>query len=188
MPEFRRNYQPGGTFFFTVVTYNRQPILCQPSAQQLLQSVIKDQQAKRPFNSDAIVLLPDHLHTVWTLPVGDKNFSVLWASIKATFTRLYLQKGASESLIRKGQTKENRRGIWQPRFMEHTIRDENDMMNHIDYIHYNPVKHGLVDKPASWAWSSFHRYVKQGTYPKHWGCRLEDVKGTVDRIDARIME
>jgi putative transposase len=110
------------------------------------------------------VLLPDHLHAIWALPEGDANFSRRWAWLKREFTRRWLE-AASDS----GQTYQRRRTVWQPRFWEHTIRDERDFANHLDYVHYNPVKHGHVARPHDWEHSSFHRFVKFGWYDPDWG-------------------
>ncbi len=122
-----------------------------------------------PFTTVAIVLLPDHLHTVWTLPTGDADYSTRWKIIKARFTIAWLKSGHKEAAISDGYHDQRRRGIWQPRFMEHTILDELDLHNHANYIHYNPVKHRYVGNPRDWAWSSFHRYVKSGDYDINWG-------------------
>jgi len=119
---------------------------------------------------DAIVLLPDHLHTIWTLPRSDTNYSTRWAWIKKEFTKAWLQAGGMEQQQTLGRERDRRRGIWQPKFWEHTIADERDFERHIDYIHYNPVKHGLVSRPRDWPWSSFHRCVRRNLYPLDWGC------------------
>jgi len=169
MSDYRRNFRPGGTFFFTVVTHQRQPLLCQPIARRLLHRFIRDERQRRPFIIDAAVLLPDHLHMIWTLPQGDGDFAIRWAAIKGDFSRMWLAGGGSERHIAVSSHREERRGVWQRRFIEHTIRDEQDFARHADYIHYNPVKHGLVDSPVQWRCSSFHRYVRIGVYPKHWG-------------------
>ena len=151
MSNFRRNYQAGGTYFFTVVSKNRAPIFTQPHVRALLKSAIEYTRVQRPFEVDAWVLLPDHLHTIWTLPEGDADYSTRWQNIKRWVSR------------EMGQT------IWQPRFWEHTIRDERDFQQHMDYVHYNPVKHGLSNTAADWAYSTFHRHVKLSNYPPDWG-------------------
>jgi putative transposase len=122
------------------------------------------------FETVAIVLLPDHLHVIWTLPRGDDDYPSRWQAIKAKFTSQWLAAGGEEHDVTRGY---RRRGVWQPRFMEHAIRDEQDLHNHADYIHYNPVKHGYVQAPRDWPWSSFHRYVRSGDYPVDWGCAHE---------------
>ena len=114
---------------------------------------------------DAVVILPDHLHCVWRLPDGDADYSTRWSLIKATFSRsLARGERRSASRIKRGE-----RGIWQRRFWEHCLRDENDYARHVDYIHWNPVKHGHVDRATDWAYSSFHRYVARGVYASDWG-------------------
>jgi len=122
-----------------------------------------------PFATDAVCLLPDHIHCIWTLPDRDINYSVRWKEIKSLFTKSYLEQIGpgdirSESRVRRGEA-----AIWQRRFWEHTIRDQTDLNRHLDYIHYNPVKHELVQTVSDWPWSSFHRYVKMGYYETNWG-------------------
>jgi putative transposase len=162
--EFRRNYQSGGCYFFTVVTQNRQPILTCPDNINRLRNTLLHIKNKRPFIIEAIVILPDHLHTVWQLPEGDADFSTRWRMIKHDFS-ITVQGGIkSRSQQRKGE-----KGIWQRRFWEHTIRNKADWHRHIDYIHYNPVKHGYVDSPSSWPYSSFSSAVNKGWYSQDWG-------------------
>jgi putative transposase len=170
MPSFRRAYAPGGTFSFTVTTANRAAFLCDSAARDLLRSCIRNAREARPFSVDAIVLLPDHLHTMWTLLPEDSDFSARWAAIKGNSTRAWLRAGRAEQPIGAGQRRQRRRGVFQARFIEHTIRNEEDFARHLDYIHYNPVKHGLTDCPRNWPWSSFHRYVRLGVHPEDWGC------------------
>jgi putative transposase len=169
MPEYRRSFLPGGSFFFTVVTYNRQPFLVSPEARAILHAAWMDVQQRFPFTTDAICLLPDHLHCNWTLPEGDTNYSVRWKEIKRLFSKEYgyqmeLTEARSASRVKRGE-----RTVWQRRFWEHTLRDEADWRQHMDYIHYNPVKHGWVQRVKDWEWSSFHRYVKMGFYDAEWG-------------------
>jgi len=169
MPDYRRWHVPGGTFFFTLVTYERAPYLCRETARRLLRASIQRARERRPFEIRAIVLLPDHLHALWTLPPDDSDYSTRWSAIKGWFTRNWLRLGGWEGELSAGKQREQRRGVWQPRFIEHTIRDEDDFENHFDYIHYNPVKHGRADAPQDWPWSTFHRYVSLGVYPLDWG-------------------
>ena len=126
-------------------------------------------QAAKPFRIDAIVVMPDHLHCIWTLPEGDADFSSRWQAIKAHFSR---DIPPDERLSVRRQAK-GERGIWQRRFWEHAIRDERDFERHVDYIHYNPVKHGHVSRAADWPLSSFHRYVARGLYELDWGAAEE---------------
>ena len=121
-----------------------------------------------PFEIAAIVLLPEHLHALWTLPTGDDVYSLRWRRIKREFTRAWLQCGGAEAERSPARLRERRRGVWQRRFWEHTIRDESDLEAHFDYVHYNPVKHGLVRRPQDWPWSSFQRWVRGGHYSLDW--------------------
>jgi len=172
MPEYHRSWVPGGTYFFTVVTYQRHPILLSNEARDCLHAAWTSVRNRFPFSIDAVCLLPDHLHSIWTLPEGDSNYAVRWGEIKKTFTKLFTSKAEfgqdlSESRLRRGEA-----GVWQRRYWEHTIRDQADYYRHLDYIHYNPVKHGLVVKPGDYFWSSFHRYVKLGFYEDNWGSSI----------------
>jgi putative transposase len=124
-----------------------------------------------PFRVNAIVLLPDHLHTIWTLPLGDDRYSGRWSVIKKSFTSQFLAAGGIDWSVSDGKRQEGRRGVWQRRFWEHVIEDEDDFEKHFDYIHYNPVKHQLANCPSDWEPSSFHRWVKQGVYEEGWGRR-----------------
>ena len=165
MPQYRRSDIPGGTYFFTVVTHRRRPLFHEKPNRDLLGNVIRDCQAKWPFEINAIVLLPDHLHTLWTLPPGDSNYSARWNIIKKFFTKGFLASGGPDRTVSAGKLHEGRKGVWQRRFWEHAIQDEDDFQTYFDYIHYNPVKHELVDSPSEWEPSSFHRWVKEGVYP-----------------------
>jgi putative transposase len=188
MPNFRRNWVPGGTFFFTIVTAERAPLFRDESAQTLLGRSFRQERAIRPFSNLAMVLLPDHFHALWELPPGDCDFSTRWSSIKARFTREWLAKGGAERPVPQGQKRQERRGIWQARFFEHTIRDEDDLIQHADDIHFNPVKHRLVTCPRDWRWSSFARFVQQGHYPDNWACSQLDQPPQFPRIDCDLVE
>ncbi len=170
MPNYRRAYVPGGTFFFTVVTCARVPIFSDSVACKLLGVVFREAISKWPMDLNAIVLLPDHLHMICSLPAGDDEYSKRIGWIKKEFTKRWLVSGGGESTISQSKRNERRRGIWQPRFWEHTIEEDEDFDNHFDYIHWNPVKHGYVKCPKDWPHSSFHRHVKAGVYPVDWGC------------------
>lgn len=186
MPNYRRNYVSGGTFFFTVVTHRRVPFLCTPAARRLLQRCIRQQREVRFFRIDAVVLLPDHLHMIWALPPGDADFSTRWAAIKGNFSRLW--RRASRVGRPSDQQQAGFHRVWQPRFMEHTIRDEEDLLHHVEYIHYNPVKHGLASCPKDWRWSSFHRYVRLGAYPLDWGCSRQGPTLPAFAVDEKLLE
>jgi putative transposase len=167
MSEYRRTYIPGASYFFTIKTLDRRPILIEAPYRIALRQAIIEVRSKLPFESIAWVLLPDHLHTIWRLPDTDANFSLRWSLIKQRVTR------ECTGLTRNAPTTESRQRrnegtIWQRRFWEHVIRDDTDFRNHIDYIHYNPVKHGYVERPVDWPYSTFHQYVRDEVYPIDW--------------------
>ena len=164
MSNYRRNRVTGGTYFFTVNTLERKKSLLVDHIEELRQA-IRHTKRKKPFHIDAWVILPDHMHCIWTLPSDDSDYSGRWREIKKAFSKsIPKTEYLSDTRLRR-----NERGIWQHRFWEHTIRDELDYQQHMDYIHYNPVKHGLVDSVQQWPYSTFHLLVKQGEYPEQWG-------------------
>ena len=163
MPDYRRNRVPGGTYFFTVNLNDRRSDVLVTRI-EALRSAVRQTRGKSPFHIDAWVVLPDHMHCLWTLPENDADFSGRWRAIKKAFSKtLPATEPRSAVHIRRGE-----RGIWQRRFWEHTIRDERDYAVHMDYIHFNPVRHGLVQHVAEWPFSSFHRCVASGIYPAEW--------------------
>lgn len=165
MPNYRRTHIPGGSYFFTVVAHGRRPVLVGENVRAALRAAIQAVREEHPFCVEAWVLLPDHLHCVWRLPEGDEDYSVRWAKIKR-FARHRLGISSGEKL-------------WQSRYWEHCIRDDKDFARHVDYIHWNPVKHGLVRCAADWPYSTFHRFVAAGIYPGDWGiaeCEFGDGK------------
>lgn len=165
--QYRRSTAKGATYFFTVVTYERRKILCQESNVSLLREAFRFIIERHPFIIDAFVLLPDHLHCIWTLPEHDSNFSMRWRQIKSHFSgqcREEFKGRQTAAHLDKGE-----QAIWQRRFWEHQIRDDGDFIRHVEYIHYNPVKHGLAKSPNRWPHSSFHRYVQSGIYHDSWG-------------------
>jgi putative transposase len=168
MSDYKRYFVPGGTYFFTVVTAGRAPLFQDEQAARLLGGVMRRVLTTYPVKVVALVLLRDHLHALWALPSGDHDFATRWKRIKRDFTVAWLQAGGREPVSLKHSPSERRRGIWQRRYWEHAIRDENDLEAHFDYIHYNPVKHGLVRAARDWPWSTFHRYVTSGHYPPNW--------------------
>jgi putative transposase len=171
MPHYRRNRVEGGTYFFTVALADRCSELLVQEVAALRDSVSRTR-ALYPFAIDAWVVLPEHLHAVWTLPEGDADFSTRWSLIKRGFSaRIAKGEVRSASRIAKGE-----RGIWQRRFWEHTVRDETDFARHVDYVHFNPVKHGLVENAEGWPFSSFRRAVARGDYPSNW-VKGEDAAG-----------
>ena len=159
MSNYSRAVIPGGVFFFTVVTGNRRPIFVNEENVDKLRQAFRKVRIARPFEIDAIVILPDHLHCIWRLPARDSDFSSRWREIK---------KAASRAIDPHSDYRRERR-VWQRRFWEHAIRDEEDWRRHMDYIHYNPVKHDLARRPADWPWSSFARCVACGWYDAAWG-------------------
>lgn len=161
MVRYRRNFVPGATYFFTVtVSDRRSSVLTDNIA--ALRHAFRVTRRERPFTIDAIVVLPEHLHVVKTLPVGDADFSGRWRRIKSLFSR-HVAKSTPLERDRRGEY-----ALWQKRFWEHTIRDESDFERHVDYIHYNPVKHGLVPRVTDWPYSSFRRYVRLGVLSDDW--------------------
>ncbi len=143
MTGYRRNFIPGGCFFFTVNLADRRLRLLTEHV-EALRSAFRETRQRHPFATDAVVVLPDHLHAVWTLPEGDRDFATRWRLIKSKFSR-NIAVGESISASRAAKRE---RGIWQRRYWEHTIRDEDDLARHVDYVHINPVKHGLVHESA----------------------------------------
>jgi len=159
MGNYRRNLLPGGTYFFTVNLEDRRQRLLIDNV-DLLRTAFREVRKRHPFAIEAIVVLPEHLHTVWTLPEGDDDFAMRWRLIKSTFSRaLPLEQPTSASRVLK-----NERSIWQRRYWEHTLRDENDFERHLDCIHFNPVKHGQVQRPEDWPYSSIHRWIRLRAY------------------------
>jgi putative transposase len=176
MPNFRRNYQPGGTYFFTVVTYNRLPILTNPISRSILRSAWDDVRKRFPFSTLAVCLLPDHLHCIWTLPEDDWNYSMRWKEIKRLFTKAYLPSADTYEVTNASRKKRGEASIWQRRFWEHTIQNDIDLQRHIDYIHFNPVKHSLVENVIDWPWSSYHRYIQRGICDPTWEQRASQAE------------
>lgn len=164
MPNYRRAFVPGGTWFFTVNLLERKNNDLLIREVDLLRETVRAVRQRHPFHIDAWVVLPEHMHAVWTLPPGDTDFSKRWRLIKSSFSRA-LPKTEYRSNVRKAS---GERGIWQRHFWEHLIRDEKDFERHVDYVHVNPVKHGLVTQVSQWPYSSFHRYVEKGVYPENW--------------------
>lgn len=169
MSDYRRYFVTGGTYFFTVVTHERRPLFADEYARRILRESIQTIRSRRPFELVAICLLPDHLHTVWSLPAGDSDYSPRWRRIKEEFTRGWLSSGGTEGQRSESRQSKQERGVWQRRFWEHTVRDEDDLKRCVDYIHWNPRKHSLVDRVRDWRWSSFSRFVAEGEYEIDWG-------------------
>jgi len=165
MPRYTRAYIPGGTFFFTVALLERDRRLLVEHI-ELLRNSFRQVRKIRPFGMDAIVVLPDHLHCIWSLPAEDADFSTRWRRIKGLFTQ-GIPLGERVSARRQIKAE---RGIWQRRFWEHAIRDEIDFERHLDYIHYNPIKHQLASCAHGWPYSSFAKWVQRNVYETSWQC------------------
>jgi putative transposase len=167
--DYRRWYVPGGTYFFTVVAYGRRPILTTDEGRKFLREAIETNQQRRPFSLIATCLLPDHWHLVMQLPPGDADYSTRLKRIKEEFTMRWLNAGLPEATVTAAQRANGERGVWQPRFWEHTVQDEFELERCVDYVHWNPRKHRLVTRVRDWTWSSFHRFVAAGHYDIDWG-------------------
>jgi len=176
---YRRDHTPGATYFFTVVTERRRPIFSNAAAIQHLRAAFRAELAVRPFEIFAITVLPDHIHAIWTLPEGDSDYSTRWRRIKARFTA---GLGWTPAKVSPSRERKGERAVWQRRFWEHRIRDEGELAAYADYIHWNPVKHGLVTEPEAWPYSSFARFVRDGVYGVGWG------GGKAETIAAKVVE
>jgi putative transposase len=173
MPNYRRMRRQGGTFFLTLVTEHRAPLFRAESARALLRRAIENCRRLYPFPVDAIVLLPEHLHLLMTLPPDDTNYPLRLSLIKAGFTRAYLAAGGTEQARSASRQRQRTRGVWLKRYWEHTIREQEDPNRHYDYICYNPVKHKHATCPHAWPHSSFHRLVAEERYRAEWCCQCE---------------
>ena len=169
MSQYRRDNTPGATWFFTVVTYKRQRTLCDEPVRDALREAIAQTRINWPITIDAWVLLPDHLHCIWTLPRGDADFATRWNLIKRRTSQALKETYFTTGLMTASKSSRRELTFWQRRYWEHRIRDERDFERHVEYIHYNPVKHGYTVAPSSWHYSSFHRYVRNGLFPATWG-------------------
>lgn len=169
MPNYRRIKIKGAKVFITMVTYKRLSILTSPQSRQILRYAWNLTSQHFPFSTDAICLLPDHIHALISLPEHESDYSTRIREIKRLFTKGYLISNGKQEERNQSRLDKNEASVWQRRFWDHIIRDDIDYQNHFDYIHYNPIHHGLVDNVASWQWSSFHRYVRLGVYDDDWG-------------------
>ena len=174
MQRYRREWLPGASYFFTVTTARRQRVLTEPPFYQALKSAIKEVKTNYPFEIEAFVLLPDHLHCIWRMPDNDADFSMRWSLIKRKVSQQCRE--CLNQRVNSSTAKRRELGLWQRRFWEHRIRDEKDFETHVNYIHFNPVKHGYVTHVIDWPYSSFHGYVKKGILPSHW-CSLDVFNG-----------
>ena len=170
MPDYRRAWQPGGTYFFTVNLLQRRDNNLLTRHIDLLRSAVKTVRQRYPFIIHGWVVLPEHMHCIIELPPGDVDFATRWRLIKMNFSKAI----PSTERISVVRAQRGERGIWQRRSWEHLIRDERDYRAHMDYVHINPVKHGLVKCVANWPYSTFHRLVEKGIYPMNWAGGNED--------------
>jgi putative transposase len=169
MTDYRRFHMPSASWFFTVNLAERRNNHLLVENIDALRMAFRYVSQRRPFHIDAVVIMPDHLHCIWTLPAGDADFSTRWNLLKGRFSR-EIRPGERVS---DSRSKRRERGIWQRRFWAHLITDQEDFNRHVDYIHCNPVKHGLVKRVVDWPHSSFHRFAAQGVYPLSWACLEE---------------
>ncbi|MCZ7660971.1 MAG: transposase [Xanthobacteraceae bacterium] len=173
MSRYRRAKLAGGTYFFTATLADRGSDLLVRHV-DLLRQAYRTTQERHPFETIAICILPDHLHAIWSLPDGDTNYPLQWSLIKGGLSRrLPAAPTRSMSKIRHRE-----KGIWQRRYWEHAIRGDRDLARHVDYIHFNPVKHRLVTRVRDWPHSSFHREVARGALPQDWGGDVTDPSGS----------
>lgn len=176
MPNYRRVLVPGGTYFFTVNLRERNRSLLVDHIDSLREA-FRITRAARPFHLVAIAVLPDHLHCVWRLPQADADNVRRWAQIKGCFSRRLPVQDARPST----RIKRRERGVWQRRYWEHLIRDEDDLRHHVDYVHINPVKHGHAARAIDWPHSSFGRWVARGVYPEDWAADPSATAGAGER-------
>jgi putative transposase len=170
MSTYRRAFVPGGRWFFTANLLNRRSGLLTKQIAALRKATRRTRD-RHPFRIDAFVVLPDHIHTIWTLPSDDADFSTRWRLIKLEFSKS-LPKTEHLSEVRRAR---GEGGIWQRRFWEHLIRDDEDYRRHVEYCYINPVKHGLVARVCDWPFSSFHRDVEAGLFPRDWAGEFDAV-------------
>ena len=172
MPNYRRANINGGTYFFTVTTRNRQTFLLDYDVRAASREGIALERQSHPFTVNAWVLLPDHLHCIWTLPPNDRDFSTRWRVIKRTVTQRCGARLHRPELLTTRRAQRKQSALWQHRYWEHLIRDEQDYRRHVDYIHWNPVKHGHVQRARDWPYSTLHRHVMEGFYSIDWGIKV----------------
>jgi putative transposase len=164
MPRYVRDRTAGGTYFFTVALQDRSLDLLTRHI-GTLRSAYAATAAAHPWTTIAVCVLPNHLHAIWRLPEGDADHALRWRLLKARFSSAIDAPYAANA----SQTARRERGIWQRRYWEHRIRDDADLEAHVHYVHYNPVKHGLVRQVADWPHSSFQRWLRAGRLPASWG-------------------
>ena len=173
---YRRTRQPGGTYFFTVNLADRAASLLTDRVDDL-RNAVRTVKRNHPFDILAWVVMPDHLHAVWSLPDNDPDCATRWMLIKAGFSR-NVTRG---EWVRASRLSKGERGVWQRRFWEHLITDEDDLARHVDYVHINPVKHGHVARAVDWPYSSIHGYIRRGWLPEDWAAATDDALDTGER-------
>jgi putative transposase len=182
--EYRRWSIPGETCFFTVVTYQRRPNFDREENARLRGDFMRSVRKSCPFRTVAIVVLPDHLQSIWSLPCGDADYSTRWKRIKRDFTVEVLGRATkwNDHPVSPERQSRGKHNVWQRRFWEHVVRDETELERLREHIHYNPKKHGYASSPAGWPWSTFPRLVAAGHYPRDWGRRPPAWRDSVGSI------
>ncbi|MBA2652610.1 MAG: transposase [Tatlockia sp.] len=175
MVNYRRDITSGATYFFTLTLRNRQSNLLTKHI-TLLGNSFRQARKDNPFLTKAIVVLPEHLHVIWQLPTNDDDYSTRWRQIKTYFTQALIK-----AKVPLSSNSRNEYNLWQRRFWEHRIRNDQDLEQHVAYIHNNPVKHRLVNLPRDWPYSSIHSYIKQGILSKNWGG--DSIEGYFGEVD-----
>ena len=190
MADYRRYFVAGGTYFFTIVTYRRRPLFNEACNVQLLREAVATVLADSPFTINAAVILPDHMHFIWTLPSGDAEYSKRIGRMKVNFTKAFYANRPKPTSVSSSRQKHRESDIWQRRFWEHTITDEGEFERLFDYIHFNPVKHGHTTCPHAWAATSFHKWVSADVLDREWGCSCDQrsVKMNFDKIEDIVGE
>ena len=184
MPNYVRSRRPWGVYFLTLVTCDRAPVFRDDEARRLLGQALRETFAKHPMTVHELVLLPDHLHLLCSVPDESQDYSLRIQQVKRRFTRGWLAAGGAEGQRRPSRQRKSERGVWQRRFYEHTIRNQREYRDHVVYVHMNPVKHALVERPADWPWSTFHRHVRDGLLDADW-CGSTELRG-VGEYDCEV--
>jgi putative transposase len=188
MSFYRRANIPGSTVFLTIVTHQRKPLFLDPENIRKLKQACVVVMKERPFSIDAAVILPEHVHFLWSLPPGDSDYSYRVGRMKVLFTKALRGSNALPTNVSMSRRKHRESDVWQRRFYEHTISGEVDLCQHLNYLHFNPVKHGLVKCVHQWQYSSFHRAVKRGKYQNDWGCQCDGVNLSPDIVDLMNLD
>ena len=188
MSEDRRAHIPGSSVFITLVTYQRQKLFVAAENIDKLRQACATVVAEKPFAIEAAVILPEHIHFLWRLPPDDSDYSYRVGRMKVLFTRALRGANTLPENVSESRRKHRESDVWQRRFYEHTIRDEVDLRRHLDYLHFNPVKHGLVKCVHEWEYSSFHRAVRRGEYEYEWGCQCRNNQFSPEVVSLMNLE